>query len=110
MNSFEKLKICDPHSTNEHEKNLLFKKALVDNFEHHYNNCEPYRKLCESRGWKFPININFELEDFPYLPIEIFKNMQLSSIKNTKMFKTLKSSATSQQTPSTIILDQEQLR
>jgi|TARA_B110000027_G_C16122233_1_gene303872 hypothetical protein len=107
MNSFEKLIINEPHSKNENDKNLLFKKALVDNFEHHYNNCEPYRNLCDSRGWHLPLNTDFKLEDFPYLPIEIFKNMSLRSTKNSKIIKTLKSSATSQQTPSTIFLDKE---
>ena len=107
MNSYEKLMISAPHSSNHLDKHSDFKRALIDSFDHHYNNCEPYRKLCNNRGWKAPLNKDFALEDFPYLPIEIFKHMQLSSVKNIKILKTLKSSSTSQQTPSKIFLDKQ---
>jgi hypothetical protein len=107
MNSFEKLLNYEPHYLSNSDKDLLFKEALVDNFKHHYKNCEPYKRLCIKRGWELPVKKNFDLKDFPYLPAEIFKNMHLSSIPNPNIIKTLHSSATSSQTPSTIFLDKE---
>ena len=107
MNSFEKLLRNKPHHLNSLDKDLLFKAALAENFKHHYDNCAPYQRLCNKRGWYSPLNKDFNLEDFPYLPVEIFKSMHLSSTLSTKVIKTLKSSATSGQTPSTIFLDKE---
>ena len=107
MNSFEKLLSNEPHQLDSLDKDLLFKAALVDNFKHHYDNCLPYQRLCNKRGWHLPLNKDFNLEDFPYLPVEIFKNMHLSSTPSTNVIKTLQSSATSGQTPSTIFLDKE---
>ena len=107
MNSFDKLLSTEPHYLNNSDKDVLFKTALADNFEHHYKNCAHYQRLCKKRGWVAPINKDFNLEDFPYLPVEIFKNMNLSSISNENIVRTLQSSATSGQTPSTVVLDNE---
>jgi len=107
MNSFETLLSIGPYSLNHIDKEKLFKKALLDNFKHHYENCRPYQKLCNKRGWNLSTDKNFKLENFPYLPVEIFKNMHLSSVMNENVVRILKSSASSGQIPSTVPLDNE---
>jgi len=107
MGTFETLLSVEPHSLNHIDKVKLFKKALFDNFRHHYENCLPYQKLCNKRGWSLNTGTNFKLEDFPYLPVEIFKNMHLSSISSENVVRILQSSASSGQIPSTVPLDNE---
>lgn len=105
MDSYETLLSVPPHSINQIEKNKLFKKALFENFLHHYTNCLPYQKLCIKRGWNKGHKTDFNLEEFPYLPVEIFKDMHLTSVSNENLVRTLQSSATSGQIPSTVSLD-----
>ena len=107
MDSFESLLTFEPYSLNHIDKDRLFKKALFDNFSHHYKNCAPYQKLCNKRGWSLSTDENFKLEDFPFLPVEIFRDMHLSSVSSENIVRTLQSSATSGQTPSSVPLDNE---
>jgi hypothetical protein len=105
MDYFKAILSLKPHSLNKIKKEKIFKKALIENFNHHYKNCRLYKNFCDKKGWSKQSNKNFNLEDFPYLPVEIFKNITLSSISKKNIVKTLKSSATSSQTPSKIIID-----
>lgn len=107
MDSYEQLLSVEPHSLAPGKKDKLFKQALAENFEHHFNHCTPYQKLCKKRGWIPPLKADFRLDDFPYLPVDIFKSMRLSSVPDDKIVRTLQSSATSLQTPSTVVLDSE---
>jgi hypothetical protein len=107
MDSYERLLSVEPHSLAPAEKEKLFKEALAENFEHHFNHCVHYQKLCKKRGWIPPLKTDFRLEDFPYLPVEIFKSMRLSSVPDDKIVRTVQSSATSLQTPSMVVLDNE---
>ena len=107
MDSFESLLTFEPYSLNHIDKDRLFKKALFDNFSHHYKNCAPYQNLCNKRGWSLSTDENFKLEDFPFLPVEIFRDMHLSSVSSENIVRTLQSSATSGQTPSSVPLDNE---
>ena len=82
MDSYEALLTAPPYSISQIEKNKLFKKALFENFLHHYNNCLPYQKLCIKRGWNKGHKTEFNLEEFPYLPVEIFKDIKLAPLQH----------------------------
>ena len=47
MDSYERLLSVEPHSLAPAEKEKLFKEALAENFEHHFNHCMKYQKLCK---------------------------------------------------------------
>ena len=69
----------------------------------HAEHCEPYRRIlsavCGGRT-------NFEsLEKLPALPARLFKTIDLASVPDTEIVKTLTSSATTSQQPSKIFLD-----
>ncbi|MFC1850274.1 hypothetical protein ACFL27_08790 [candidate division CSSED10-310 bacterium] len=101
---YEDLLKFPPYSLPQKEKDSKLKNTLAGAFEHHFNNCPPYRKLCQKRHITPPLN-DFEYPDLPYLPVEIFKKMRLSSVDDTAIVRSLQSSATTSQTPSTIVID-----
>ncbi|MDR3515078.1 MAG: hypothetical protein P4M00_04620 [Azospirillaceae bacterium] len=68
---------------------------------HHYAHCAPYRKIADAI-WGEPQPAE-QLCDLPYLPVSIFKEIELSSIATPTMV--LQSSGTSGQRPSRIVID-----
>lgn len=70
----------------------------------HYEHCQPYRDMINKSGQQ-PVAIN--LEEMPYLPVQLFKLMDLYSINKEDIFKILTSSGTTGQQVSKIFLDKE---
>jgi hypothetical protein len=86
---YDELLKAPPYAYDHEGKGPLLKAALADAFEHHFQSCSAYRKLCEKRSVHPPLGA-FDYPDLPYLPVQIFKQ---------------RSSATTSQTPSTVVLD-----
>ncbi len=95
----------EPFSLAEKEKNYQFTKILNKMIYHHYNNSKKYKKILDFLGYNLDLNAN--LDKFPYLPIRLFKNFDLMSIDKKNVFKTLNSSGTSTSNLSKIFLDKE---
>jgi len=74
----------------------------------HYDNCEPYRRLCDQRG--FSPEALTRLEDIPYLPASLFKDLLLISVPEESIHRQIHSSATSSGRPSKVGLDRETSR
>jgi Acyl-protein synthetase, LuxE len=70
--------------------------------EHHRQACAAYARVLDARGEQRTAGA---LEDLPMLPVRLFKHALLSSIAPEQVFRTLSSSGTSGQAPSTIVLD-----
>src|SRR5207253_2487310 len=69
----------------------------------HAEHCQPYRRIINAvcRG-----RTHFEsLEELPALPVRLFKTIDLASVPETEIVKTLTSSGTTSQQPSKIFLD-----
>jgi len=94
-----------PYSLRQDEKEILLVKWLNILNEHHYKNCKEYQKILDSI-WGGIKKIS-SVEDMPYLPVSIFKNLNLSSIKNNEVKITLTSSGTTGQNVSKISLDSQ---
>tara|TARA_B100000315_G_scaffold251859_1_gene287459 strand:- start:370 stop:1503 length:1134 start_codon:yes stop_codon:yes gene_type:complete len=92
-----------PFISDASEKNNLFKAAIFEAFSHHIENNELFRNFCNNQGFSLGSNQR-ELSDYPYLPVNIFKNKKLYSVPNEKINAILSSSATSG-TPSMIGID-----
>ena len=72
--------------------------------QHHMEKCEPYRNIIEKTGF----SINFpSLSDMPFLPVQLFKMLDLYSVEKNEIIKTLTSSGTTGQQVSKIYLDKE---
>ncbi len=91
------------------EKNKIFNKFFYKLNNHHKKNCANYKKFIKY----FSQNSNFKNEhisSYPFLHVNIFKDLELKSIKDNKVYKVMQSSGTSNQKLSKIFLDKENAR
>lgn len=85
------------------ENNINFKKKIKSIIQHHYKNCLEYKKILNFLN--YDLEKNNDLKDQPYLPVNLFKEQDLMSIKKDQIFKILNSSGTSSNNLSKIYLD-----
>ncbi len=102
--SIDQLLDLPPFELMEPEKQAALLPALNEAFAWHYKQCLPYRKYIKTNNL-FPSSFT-KIEDFPFLPIQIFKELILSSVPKTKILTSILSSSTSSNLPSTVVLDQ----
>jgi len=70
----------------------------------HTESCQSYEKMLSKSGQK---NVAMTLESVPYLPVQLFKLLELKSISDEEVTKVLTSSGTTGQQVSKIYLDKE---
>lgn len=93
----------NPFSLGKKEKQIIFNKIIsrLNNF--HYKNCKKYKKIINS------LNLNLKLtkriENMPFVPVRLFKDHDLYSIKKKEIVKVLTSSGTTNKKLSKIYLD-----
>lgn len=105
MFSSKKLFNMDPYSLRTEKKNYFFRNIINDLNKHHYNNSKNYQKLLNF--FNFKLKKKYNLQDAPFLPVRIFKELDLLSIKSDSIVKILNSSGTSNKKLSKIYLDKE---
>ncbi|WP_229076179.1 acyl-protein synthetase [Actinoplanes sp. DH11] len=71
-------------------KEEVLLKELSSLTEHHRANCEPYDRILSASGFSAAATV----ADLPYLPVRLFKNLELKSIPDDQVFKVLTSSGT----------------
>ena len=86
-------------------KETVFSQALGDLTRRHYAGCPEYRKILDLMG--FDTNRVTRPEDFPFLPVRLFKEYDLLSVPREEIVKVMTSSGTSGQQVSRIFLDRE---
>lgn len=70
----------------------------------HYSHCEPYKQMLSKSNHALEVT---NLEEIPFLPVQLFKMLALHSIEENDIFKVLTSSGTTGQQVSKIYLDKE---
>lgn len=81
------------------EKNKIMLKRLAQLTQYHQSACLPYREILD----KLYSNNQIEsLEDVPFLPVQLFKRLELCSVLKEDVFKTMTSSGTTGQQVSKI--------
>lgn len=83
------------------ESDLLNK--LLELTAHHSRNCVEYSRFLNAINWKNASCI----EELPYIPVRIFKEIDLKSIPEVNIFRTLTSSGTTGEKLSKIYLDKD---
>lgn len=104
MSAIDQLLRQQPYRTRPDEHRELFAAAMQESIQFHTANCEPYARWFKKQGG----DANAIIEDLaavPYLPVSIFKRLSLESVPEAEVVRVLKSSATSSQTPSRVVLD-----
>jgi len=107
MSYYEKLCYFDfsrPYSLGTLEKKRVFLYLLNELGEHHREKSPLYAKIVNSLS--YPVNCK-NIEDAPFIPVRLFKHIDLLSIPRNEVFKTLTSSGTSGQAVSHIFLGRD---
>src|SRR5579885_3072745 len=104
MEATEHLLRLPPYATRPGEHRELLMAAVSEAIQHHGANCPAFARWYRKQG----LDPNAKIEDLasvPFLPVSIFKRMKLESVGQQDVVRVLKSSATSSQTPSRVVLD-----
>jgi phenylacetate-coenzyme A ligase PaaK-like adenylate-forming protein len=94
-----------PFSLRKAEKEKILGRYLNSLTRHHYVRCAPYRKIMDSLG--YDRRRKYHGHELMFLPVRLFKMMELRSVPEEKIVRTLTSSGTSGQGRSMIFLDKE---
>lgn len=92
-----------PYSLNAEEKEKLLTKRLTELTGMHRENCPEYRKMLEASG--FELDCVKTWKDLLFLPVRLFKELELKSVSQGDVVKTMTSSGTTGQAVSRIFLD-----
>ncbi len=94
----------EPFSLRKSDKEEIFTRALKELTQHHIVNCVEYGSIVNGLQTSMVWNLR-TLEGFPFIPVRLFKLLDLKSINKNDVFKEMLSSGTSNQNPSRIFLD-----
>ena len=101
--NINKLKNKNPYNMDRFEKKLFFERMRFLT-EHHKKNNAHYAKMLNLSKQRKNIQ---EIKEIPYVHNELFKLLDLYSVKKKNIFKVLKSSGTSGSKQSKIFLDKQ---
>jgi hypothetical protein len=94
----------EAYTSKTKKRDALFFQEMKYLVDLHRESSESYKKLCD----EIFRNAQFEdISNIPFLPVGIFKNSTLLSIKSVNLTKKVSSSGTSNQKKSEIIIDRE---
>ena len=102
MNIEDILKV-DPYSLSKNDKEKLLNPIFIQLTKHHYKSSLQFRKMMD--GIDYILEKDCKYEDLPFLPVRLFKMLDLYSIDKQEIIKTMTSSGTSGQAVSRIFLD-----
>lgn len=94
-----------PYELNKEEKQAYYHHIMKDMTAHHYAACKEYHNLLDFL--QFDSSKEHDVEDYPFLPVRLFKEYDLKSIPDQEIVKTMTSSGTTGQRVSKIYLDKE---
>lgn len=92
-----------PYAWSKEEKKQHLTKRLKELTQLHMDKCLEYNAMLKGRGFNFDDVKDYE--DLPFLPVRLFKELDLKSIPKEEVVKTMTSSGTSGQAVSKIYLD-----
>lgn len=95
---------AQPYALDASHKQPLLVDTLNALTAWHRQQCPPYAQMVDRL---FPSAVAGRREDVPYLPVRLFKTLDLASVARSDVIKTLTSSGTTGQAVSRIYLDRE---
>lgn len=105
MTKFAELLELDPYCLDKTQKSKLLTEELKNLTEFHQQHCQAYDNMLKGLNYRSE-NVH-SYEDLPFLPVSLFKSLDLKSIPDSEVFKTMTSSGTTGQAVSKIFLDKE---
>ncbi len=101
--NFDDILQIEPYSLEREEKRQLLNERLFALTRMHRDNCKDYAKML--KGVSFDVEQAKSYEDLPFLPVRLFKELDLKSVSQEEIVKTMNSSGTTGQKTSKIYLD-----
>lgn len=96
--------MTEPYGLDKIAKQALLLETLNTLTNWHRQQCEPYRNMVTGLFKNVAVST---LDDLPFIPVSLFKTLNLLSVKKEDVVKTLNSSGTTGQAVSKIYLDRE---
>ena len=103
MLNYDDILAVSPYSLSKQEKEKLLTLKLIELTKYHYEHCEEYNRMLDCVG--FDPGDACIYYDIPFLPVSLFKELDLLSIGKDNIIKTMTSSGTTGQAVSKIYLD-----
>lgn len=101
--TFDEILNIPPYSLNEEEKGKLLTERLKELTKLHQSYCPEYSNMLKAIG--FDLDEVDSYKELPYLPVRLFKELNLKSVAQEDVVKTITSSGTTGQAVSKIYLD-----
>ncbi len=101
--SFDDFLNIPPFSLSKPDKDRLLFSRLVELTELHHERCPEYAAMLDCFG--FDPSAITGVEEIPFLPVRLFKELSLKSVDDGDIIKTMTSSGTTGQAVSRIYLD-----
>lgn len=101
--TYDEMINISPYSLGAEEKERLLTGRLTELTVMHRENCPEYRRMLEASG--FGMDAVRSWKDLPFLPVRLFKELELKSVPQEDVVKTMTSSGTTGQAVSRIFLD-----
>lgn len=93
----------NPYVLNKQDKSKIMTEKLRELTSNHISNNKEYERMMKSINFSPEMLENYE--ELPFLPVRLFKELNLKSIPESEVFKTMTSSGTTGQAVSKIYLD-----
>lgn len=103
--TFDEILNISPFSLDKDEKEKLLTERLFELTKLHQEHCPEYRNMLKAID--FDVNNVSSYRDLPFLPVRLFKEMDLKSVQDEEVVKTMTSSGTTGQAVSKIYLDRD---
>lgn len=94
-----------PYDMGKDQKSAVLTQRLLDLCKTHYEKCGPYRRMLDGLGCDLDQIDSYD--EIPFIPVSLFKELELLSVNKEEIFKIVTSSGTSNQIPSKIFLDKK---
>jgi len=94
-----------PYGGDKVWRQRYFREILATLTRHHYENCSYYRNILVAIG--FDPTLDADLSDLPFLPVGLFKQLDLVSVSAPQVSRILSSSGTRGAARSRVFLDRE---
>ncbi len=103
MNDLTEFFLFEPYALAKEEKSFLLTSRLKYITKQHIATCPQYNNMM--KGYGLDLSNVSHYSELPFLPARLFKELQLKSIADADVFKTVTSSGTTGQNVSKIYLD-----
>ena len=88
--TFDEIVNTPPFSLDEIEKEKMLTQRLTELTEYHRKHCPEYKRMLDASG--FDTNEVGSYKDLPFLPVRLFKDLELKSIAFEDVVKIMTSS------------------